>query len=60
MSIGVRNAGRGDDDRARVTGTWELSLAALDARGCPQARALLQVLSCFAAATPIPSGLLDL
>ena len=52
--------GRGDDDRARVTGTWEVSLAALDARGCPQARLLLRLLSCFAAATPIPPGLLDL
>ena len=52
--------GRGDDDRARVTGTWEVSLAALDARGCPQARTLLRLLSCFAAATPIPPGLLAL
>ena len=52
--------GRGDEDRARVTGTWELSLTALAARGCPQARALLRVLSCFAPATPIPPSLLDL
>jgi tetratricopeptide (TPR) repeat protein len=52
--------GRGDDDRGRVTGTWELSLAALAAQGKPQARGLLQVLSCFAAADPIPPLLLDL
>ena len=51
--------GRGDDDRGRVTGTWEVSLAALDARGCAQARTLLRLLSCFAAATPIPPGMLD-
>jgi Tetratricopeptide repeat len=50
---------RGDDDRSRVTGTWELSLASLEARGCPQARALLRFLSCFAAATPIPPDLLN-
>lgn len=52
--------GRGDDDRARVTGTWEVSLAALEGRGCPQGRPLLRLLSCFAAATPIPPVLLDL
>lgn len=52
--------GRGDDDRARVTGTWELSLSALAAQGMPQARGLLQVLSCFAAAEPVPPLLLDL
>jgi tetratricopeptide (TPR) repeat protein len=52
--------GRGDDDRARVTGTWEVSLTALDGRGCPQARPLLRLLSCYAAATPIPPVLLDL
>ena len=52
--------GRGDDDRARVTGTWEISLAALERRGCPQGRLLLRLMSCFAAATPIPPALLDL
>ncbi|HEY1702279.1 MAG TPA: tetratricopeptide repeat protein [Trebonia sp.] len=51
--------GRGNDDRGRVTGTWELSLAALKAQGYPQARALLQVLSCLAGATSIPSSLLN-
>ena len=41
--------GRGmDDDRAIVTKTWELSLDALGARGWPQARPLLRVLSCLA------------
>jgi tetratricopeptide (TPR) repeat protein len=43
-----------------VTGTWKLSLTVLEERGCPQVRALLQVLSCFAGATLIPSALLDL
>jgi tetratricopeptide (TPR) repeat protein len=52
--------GRGDDDRAQVASTWELSLDALAAHGKPQARELLQVLSCFAAASPVPSLLLDL
>jgi tetratricopeptide (TPR) repeat protein len=52
--------GRGDDDRGQVAGTWELSLAALASQGKPQARGLLQVLSCFAAADPVPSLLLDL
>jgi tetratricopeptide (TPR) repeat protein len=51
--------GRGDEDRVRVTGTWELSLTALAAQGYPQARSLLRVLSCFAPATPIPAELLD-
>jgi hypothetical protein len=51
--------GRGDDDRARVTSTWELSLTGLDAGGCPQARPILRVLSCFAPATAIPPGLLE-
>jgi tetratricopeptide (TPR) repeat protein len=52
--------GRGGGDRAQVTGTWELSLAALEAEGKPQARGLLQVLSCFATANPVPPLLLDL
>jgi hypothetical protein len=52
--------GRGGGDRARVASTWELSLDALAAQGKPQARGLLQVLSCFAAASPVPSLLLDL
>lgn len=51
--------GRGSDDRARVTGTWELSLTALAKQGCTQARPLLRVLSCFAPATPIPAELLN-
>ena len=52
--------GRGDDDRARVIGTWELSLDALAAQGQAQAQALLRILSCFAAAVPVPPMLLDL
>lgn len=52
--------GRGDDDRARVIGTWELSLDALAAQGRGQASALLRVLSCFADGVPIQPELLDL
>ncbi len=48
------------DDRAVVTRTWELSLDALAARGRPQARPLLRVLSCLAPAVTIPASLLDL
>jgi tetratricopeptide (TPR) repeat protein len=51
---------RGDDDRVRVIGTWELSLNALTAQGRDQARPLLRVLSCFASAFPVPPILLDL
>lgn len=39
--------------------TWELSLDALAARGLPQARALLRLLSCYAPARPIPLQLID-
>ena len=48
------------DDRAIVTRTWELSLDALASRGRPQARPLLQVLSCLAPAVLIPARMLDL
>jgi hypothetical protein len=48
------------DDRAIVASTWELSLDALAARGRPQARPLLRVLSCLAPAVVIPPALLDL
>ena len=51
--------GRGDDDRAKVIATWELSLAALEAQGAGQARPLLRVLSCFASPEPVPALLLD-
>ena len=44
--------------RATVTRTWQISLEALAAAGRPQARTLLFLLSCFAAATPIPTWLL--
>lgn len=44
--------------RTTIQQTWDLSLDALAAEGCPQARPLLLVLSCYAPATPIPVGLL--
>lgn len=45
--------------RVAVTRTWELSLDALTADGRWQARPLLFLLSCYAAATPIPGSLLE-
>jgi tetratricopeptide (TPR) repeat protein len=45
--------------RANIQRTWDLSLAALDADECPQARSLLSLLSCYAPATPIPASLLE-
>jgi hypothetical protein len=51
--------GRGEEDRAKVIATWELSLDALQAQGTGQARLLLRVLSCFASAVPVPPLLLD-
>ena len=51
--------GRGDEDRAKVIATWELSLDALQAQGIGQARLLLRILSCFASAVPVPPLLLD-
>jgi tetratricopeptide (TPR) repeat protein len=46
------------DSRLTIAGTWDLSVDALAERGMPQARALLQLLACFAPATPISTGLL--
>jgi tetratricopeptide (TPR) repeat protein len=45
--------------RATISRTWDLSLEALAADGRPQARPLLLLLSCFAAATEIPAALLQ-
>ena len=50
---------RGHDDRAKVTATWELSLASLRAQGKQQAEPLIRVLSCFASSVAIPTPLLD-
>jgi tetratricopeptide (TPR) repeat protein len=50
---------RGMDDRSTVMATWELSLDALARRGIDDARPLLQILSCFAAASPVPYRLLQ-
>jgi tetratricopeptide (TPR) repeat protein len=62
QALSVRFAelmGHGTEDRARVIATWELSLDALAEHGVEQARMLLQVLSCFASAIPVPPLLLD-
>jgi tetratricopeptide (TPR) repeat protein len=50
---------RGDDDRAKVIVTWELSLAALRNQGNQHAETLLRVLSCFASSVAVPALLLD-
>jgi len=47
-----------DFKRVMVMFTWELSLDALANRRLPQARPLLRLLSCYAAAIPIPVSLL--
>ena len=49
-----------DDPRATVMRTWELTLDALAAGQLPLARPLLRLVSCFAAAVPIPAELLSL
>ena len=46
------------DERQILVRTWELSLDTLSRNGTPQARSLLRVLSCYAAARPIPLWLL--
>jgi tetratricopeptide (TPR) repeat protein len=50
---------RGDDDRAKVIMTWELSAAALRAQGIDHAETLLRILSCFASSVAVPALLLD-
>ncbi len=47
-----------DDDRGRVTCTWEMTLDALAARGHGQARTMLRTLACFADGVPVPPSLL--
>lgn len=44
------------DPRSAVAHTWELSVNALETRGIAQAKAMLQLLACFAPATRIPTG----
>jgi tetratricopeptide (TPR) repeat protein len=46
--------------RRAVTTTWEISLDDLKGRGLPHARELLQTMSSYAPATPIPGALLDI
>jgi tetratricopeptide (TPR) repeat protein len=50
---------RAADPRSIVMRTWELSLDALAAHRLPQARPLLRLLSCYAAAVPIPVSIVD-
>ncbi|WP_026411180.1 tetratricopeptide repeat protein [Actinomadura oligospora] len=68
LDDGVRGdvpAERGDDSRVErlhrqlISRTWELTLDLLDTQGLPEARSLMRLLSCFAAA-PLPVALLDL
>ena len=48
----------GGQARDTIQRTWNLSLEGLAADGRPQARPLLFLLSCYASAIPIPTGLL--
>jgi tetratricopeptide (TPR) repeat protein len=50
--------GVGDSERSKITGTWELSLAALEAHAQAQPRQILRVLACFAPSVPIRIALL--
>ncbi|MFI0190850.1 tetratricopeptide repeat protein [Streptomyces sp. NPDC017082] len=58
---GVYGDLRSDEERARrtIAGTWDLSLALLERQGTGHARGLLQLLSCFAPAVPLPNSLLN-
>ena len=61
-SLGARFTdlfGGGQDEQSTLTRTWEVSLDALERRGCPQSRSLLRVLACFAPSIEIPPVLLD-
>jgi len=46
------------DRKRAVTTTWDISLDDLNTRGYRQVHGVLQVISCFAPATPIPLALL--
>jgi tetratricopeptide (TPR) repeat protein len=59
MLVPAPDGPSGDDLRATVMHTWELTLDALGAKGLTWARSLLRLLSCFAAAVPIPADLVD-
>lgn len=52
---------RDPDAQARdtIAGTWELSLTLLERRGLVHARAILRLLSCFSAGTPLPHTLIN-
>ncbi|MER6397516.1 tetratricopeptide repeat protein [Kitasatospora sp. NPDC001603] len=58
---GVHGDLRSEEERARrtIAGTWELSLALLERQGTASARGLLQLLSCFAPAAPLPKVLIN-
>ncbi|MBB5911262.1 tetratricopeptide (TPR) repeat protein [Nocardia transvalensis] len=58
---GIRGDLRSAEDRARATiaDTWNLSLDLLERQDIAHARVLLQLLSCFAPATPLPHALVD-
>lgn len=58
---GVYGDLRSDEEQARrtIAGTWDLSLALLERQGTGHSRGLLQLLSCFAPAVPLPNSLLN-
>ncbi|MEV4517150.1 tetratricopeptide repeat protein [Dactylosporangium sp. NPDC049525] len=51
-------AGEPVEHRSNVMLTWEMSVSALDGHGLPHSRTLLQVLSHYAPAVPVPETLL--
>ncbi|MFE6821749.1 tetratricopeptide repeat protein [Streptomyces sp. NPDC057690] len=59
MAIQRRSSAPHPNARTSVIMTWEMSLDQLESEGCPQARPLLRLMSCFAGATPIPVSLFD-
>ncbi|MFG2281575.1 tetratricopeptide repeat protein [Streptomyces asoensis] len=59
MAVQRRSSAPHRNARTSVIMTWEMSLDQLETEGCPQARPLLRLMSCFAGATPIPVSLLD-
>ncbi|MFF4249088.1 tetratricopeptide repeat protein [Streptomyces sp. NPDC001822] len=52
------DADEGADARRAVMRTWEMSLDALGRAGIPQARTIMRLLSCYAAAEPLPGAVL--
>ncbi|MFC0039409.1 tetratricopeptide repeat protein [Actinomadura rayongensis] len=55
---GLTRLSGGDDPRSAAMWTWEITLDHLASSGHPEVRPLLRILSCCAAATPVPRSAL--